>query len=105
MSDNWLTVDRSGLRKIVLRRGFAFVLYELVQNCWDTSASYVNITVEPIPGKPLVEVTVEDDDPDGFRDLSHAYTLYAESEKKGDPTKRGFMNLGEKLVLALCETT
>jgi hypothetical protein len=46
---------------------------------------------------------VEDDDPEGFKNLSHAYTLFAESEKKSDPTKRGFLNLGEKLVIAACE--
>jgi len=100
---DWLTVDRKGLAKVVLRRGYAFILYELIQNCWDTNATFVDVKVKPVAGKPLVEITVEDDDPDGFRDLTHAYTLYAESEKKGDPTKRGFMNLGEKLVLAICE--
>jgi hypothetical protein len=36
--------------------------------------------------------------------LSHSYTLFAESEKKGATNKRGRFNLGEKLVLSLCET-
>lgn len=104
MSKEWLSVDREGLAKIVLRRGAAFVLYELIQNAWDTNATFVNVTVEPVPGKAMVDVTVEDDDPDGFWNLDHAYMLYASSIKKGDPTKRGFMNLGEKLVLAIAES-
>jgi hypothetical protein len=35
--------------------------------------------------------------------LSHAYTLFAESYKRGNPEQRGQFNLGEKMVLAVCE--
>lgn len=56
-----------------------------------------------MPGKSLVALRIEDDDPDGFRDLTHAYTLYAESSRKADPAKRGRFNLGEKLMLAVCD--
>jgi hypothetical protein len=103
MSDKWFEVDREGLYKLLRRKGFQFVLYELIQNCWDTNATRVNVTLTPIDGRPLVEVIVEDDDPEGFVDITHAYTLYAESTKKGDPEKRGRFNLGEKLVLAACK--
>jgi hypothetical protein len=51
----------------------------------------------------LWKLVVEDDNPEGFKDLAHAYTLFAESMKKGDATKRGRFNLGEKLVVAICE--
>ena len=54
-----------------------------------------------LPGRSESEIEVEDDDPDGFADLAHAYTLFAESGKKGNAEKRGRFNLGEKLVLAL----
>jgi hypothetical protein len=46
---------------------------------------------------------VEDDAPEGFRDLRHAFTLFAESTKKANPEQRGRFNLGEKLVLAICD--
>lgn len=36
-------------------------------------------------------------------DLSHAYTLFAPSLKKDNPEQRGRFNLGEKLVLAVCQ--
>jgi hypothetical protein len=62
----------------------------------------VNATIEAIPGAAQAWLTVEDDDPDGFHDLTHTYTLFAESRKKSDPTKRGRFNLGCKLVLAMC---
>lgn len=98
----WFTADKEGLAKIVRRKGLGYVLYELVQNCWDTRTDSVRVEIENVgPGK--VQVYVEDQDPDGFKDLSHAYTLFAESEKKGDATKRGRFNLGEKLVLAICD--
>ncbi len=57
-----------------------------------------------MPGRPLADLTVEDDAPEGFRDLSHAYTLFAESYKRDNPEQRGRFNLGEKFVLAVCES-
>jgi hypothetical protein len=39
--------------------------------------------------------------PHGWLTLHHAYTLYAESAKANDPTKRGRFNEGEKNVLCL----
>lgn len=104
MQNSWFQVDKDGLSKLIDERGKAFVVYELVQNAWDTNAANVSVRLEKLPGRPFAELTVIDDDPDGFHDLAHAYTLFAESVKKGDPTKRGRFNLGEKLVLALCKS-
>jgi len=95
-------VDAAGLAKILERRGKAFAIFELIQNCWDTNAKTVMVKLEPIEGRPVAQLVVTDDDPDGFDDLTHAFTLFAESRKRKDPTKRGWINLGEKLVLALC---
>ncbi len=100
----WFEVSKEGLGKLLKRRGMQYVLFELLQNGWDTGATRVDVVFTPVDGYPRVEVTVTDDDPDGFRDLRHAYTLFAESEKKADPAKRGRFNLGEKLVLAACES-
>jgi hypothetical protein len=96
-------VDRKGLAKILERKGKAFAMLELVQNALDEDVTKVAIELVAVPGRPLVEFGVEDDDPDGFTDLRHAYTLYAESEKKSDATKRGRFNLGEKLVIAIAK--
>lgn len=104
MQNSWFQVDKDGLSKLIDERGKAFVVYELIQNSWDTNAANVSVRLEKLPGRPFAELTVIDDDPDGFHDLAHAYTLFAESVKKGDPTKRGRFNLGEKLVLALCKS-
>jgi hypothetical protein len=76
---------------------------ELIQNAWDQNVSCVDVSLQAVQGRPLAKLVVEDDDPQGFADLLHAYTLFAPSEKKGNPEKRGRFNLGEKLVLAVCE--
>ena len=100
----WFEVDKEGLAKLCARRGKVFVIHELLQNCWDLDgAGTTKVTFQPVTGRPLATLTVEDDDPNGFADLAHAYTLFAESAKKSNPNKRGRFNLGEKLVLSLCE--
>src|SRR5207237_9152953 len=62
------------------------------------------VSLALVPGRALADLTVEDDSPEGFRDLSHAYTLFAESYKRSNPEQRGQYNFGEKLVLAVCES-
>lgn len=100
----WLEVNRKGLEKLVEGRSRAFIITELIQNAWDESPSYVDVTIERISGTRDVILRVSDDSPDGFSDLSHAYQLFAESKKKGNPELRGRFNLGEKLILALCRS-
>ena len=98
---NWFNVDKKGLAALMKGRSKAFILYELIQNAWDQDVSKVKVIVEGISNRAAVRIIVEDDDPEGFTDLSHAYTLFASSEKKANAEKRGRFNLGEKLVLAL----
>ncbi len=99
MSNQWLTVSKGGLANIVARRK-SFLVNELIQNAWDENTTDVSVILEP-EGR-YYRLSVSDDNPSGFADLSHAYTLFADSVKKGDPEKRGRFNLGEKLVLSLC---
>lgn len=101
MSKTWFEVDKRGLSKLLERRGKQFILHELLQNAWDEDVTEVAVRLEKA-GR-LYRLEVEDDSPEGFKDLSHAFTLFAESDKKHNAEKRGRFNLGEKLVLALCE--
>lgn len=100
---DWFEVDRKGLAKLLERKGKAWVLYELLQNAWDENTTRVHVTLARVPGTRHARLVVRDDSPAGFSDLSHAWRLYAESGKKGDVAKRGRYNLGEKLVLSLCD--
>lgn len=100
---NWFEVDKQGLKALVASRPKSFVLRELVQNAWDEpDVTKVTITLALEPGKRQASLTVEDDAPEGFYDIRHAFTLFADTRKRKDPTKRGRFNLGEKQVLALC---
>jgi hypothetical protein len=98
----WFDTDRAGLRKLVERKGKAFLVFELLQNAWDEKSTEVVASLQMVPGQQLAQLQVLDDNPDGFHDLKHAYTLFAESSKKGNSQQRGRFNLGEKLVLACC---
>lgn len=98
---DWFDVDKKGLQKILQERGYEFIIYELVQNALDENSTKVTVDLEWAAGIGTVIVT--DDSPEGFQDLKHAWTLFAESPKKQDATKRGRFDLGEKLVLACCQ--
>jgi len=101
---DWFDIDKEGLRKLIEGRGYAFVLYELLQNAYDEQGvTKVEVELHPVEGKRQVRLLVRDDAPEGFKRISDAWTLFAESYKKGNPEQRGRFNLGEKLVLALCE--
>ncbi len=99
-NSGWFEVDKAGLAKLLEKRGKAFAVMELIQNAWDTAAKQVDVKLEL--DNNIATLLVTDDDPEGFKDLTHAFTIFAESEKKGDALKRGRFNLGEKFVLALC---
>ncbi|MEK7783019.1 MAG: hypothetical protein AAB279_03720, partial [Candidatus Binatota bacterium] len=71
-----------------------FIARELVQNAWDESTKKCEFKAEWKNG--VANISVTDDSPEGFRDLSDAFTLFAPTYKRADPTKRGRFNLGEK---------
>src|SRR5246127_3031138 len=105
MTKQWFDVDRAGLGKQAEQHGKGRLVGELIQTALDEAGvTQIAVTLAPVPGRPLADLTVEDDSPEGFKDLSHAYTLFAESYKRGNPEQRGQFNLGEKMVLAVCES-
>jgi len=100
--NNWFEVDKEGLARILERKGKEFALFELIQNCWDESGvTKVSVSLQYLGRNS--RLAVEDDAPDGFKDLTHAFTLFADSAKKANPEQRGRFNLGEKLVLAISD--
>lgn len=106
---SWFEAHKDGLKQIAEKlvsspRGFGIVGGELYQNVMDTNATKCVIDLEKIPHSKFATLKVSDNDPDGFQDLSHAWTLFAPSAKKSDPTKAGRFNFGEKIVLAFCRS-
>jgi hypothetical protein len=103
-SNLWFSVDKAGLGRQAEEQGKARLVGELIQNGLDEAGvTRINVTLALVPGQELADLTVEDDAPEGFKDLRHSYTLFAASAKRDNPEQRGQFNLGEKLVLAVCE--
>lgn len=101
MKNNWFEVSKEGLRQLQEGKPKDFVLKELVQNAWDEDGvTYCNVTMQQSNGE--LTICVSDDAPEGFKDLTHAFTLFAPTYKRLDPEKRGRFNIGEKQVLAIC---
>ena len=99
-SGRWFEVDKAGLAEVAKRRGVAPLLLEPVQNSWDESGvTSVRIDVKPVEGKPQATLRVEDDSPDGFRDLADAYTMYRQSYKLENPEQRGRFNVARSSCL------
>ena len=100
----WFEVDKDGLGRQAEEQGKGRLVGELIQNALDEpGVTQIAVTLGMVPGQPLADLSVEDDSEEGFKDLTHAYTLFAPSAKRANPEQRGQFNLGEKLVLAVCE--
>ena len=101
MADAALVVDKRGLAKKLAHKPKVFILHELLQNAWDEDVTEVQVKAEMLAGRPVCRIKVFDDCPEGFQDLASIYTLFRDSKKAPDPTKRGRFELGEKLVAAV----
>jgi hypothetical protein len=96
-----LKVDSLGMKQKVAHRGLLGILHELTSNSFDEDITFCDVRVELLGGRTY-RVRVEDDSPQGFRNLEESYTLFAPSYKAGQPEKRGRFNLGEKIAIVLC---
>jgi histidine kinase/DNA gyrase B/HSP90-like ATPase len=100
MKNTWLEIDREGLRKSLAQKDKFFLLTEMVANAWDANVTRVEVTLTR-PENGVTRLTVTDDSATGWSKLSDSYTMFAESTRKDEATKRGRFNAGCKDVLAL----
>lgn len=98
---NWFEVDKEGLKQLQAGKPKHYLVRELIQNAWDEDVDTVILNTSFIDGTAYI--SIEDDSKQGFRDMSDGYTLYKETYKRKDPSKRGRFNLGEKQVFSVCE--
>jgi hypothetical protein len=101
MKNQWLEIDKEGLRKSLGQKDKVFLLTEMVSNAWDENITEVEVTLSCPDENNHSWLRVTDNSPTGWDDLSHSHTMFAESVKKGKSEKRGRFNAGEKDVLAL----
>ena len=101
MKTDIFKVDLQGLANLLPQEGLGWIVNELIQNAWDQDTKHCQLHLHRLPElRNKIQIVVEDDDPEGFLDLAHSYTLFAKSYKLDKATKRGRFNLGEKLVIA-----
>jgi len=99
---DWFVVDKNGLKQLQAGKKKTFIINELVQNAFDEDITFCKVDItQPQPNK--IKIKVKDDNPEGFKDITHAYTLFADTYKRRDATKRGRFNLGEKQVISICD--
>jgi hypothetical protein len=101
MKNQWLEIDKEGLRKSLGQKDKVFLLTEMVSNAWDEDITQVEVTLTCPDENNHSWLRVTDNSPTGWADLSHSHTMFAESVKKRKSEKRGRFNAGEKDVLAL----
>ena len=98
---SWFEVSKEGLKQLQLGKPKHYIVRELVQNAWDEETKVCRLEMKY--SGSIATISVEDDSPEGFRDIRDAFTLFAPTHKRKDPTKRGRFNIGEKQALSICE--
>ena len=94
-------VDTDGFRELQLSKFKWVIIRELLQNCLDEDTKTCDIKLSYKLGKAYITVT--DDSPIGFRDISDAFVLFKATYKRNDVKKRGRFNMGTKQVLCLAD--
>jgi len=97
---SWFEVSKEGLKELQEGKPKHFIARELIQNAWDERTKICSFNA--VWNKGIAGIEVIDDNPAGFQDLSDAFTLFKNTTKRSDPTKRGRFNIGEKQILSLC---
>jgi len=100
MGEAWIVANRAGLANTLSGLERKKLLEEVVQNAMDTNAKNIVVQLSK-PSRGYSILTVEDDDPEGFVDMSLAYEMFADTPKRKDRQKRGRFTIGEKRVLAM----
>lgn len=100
MPEAWIVANRAGLANTLSELERTKLIEEIVQNAMDTEAKNIVVLLKE-PKYGYATLTVEDDDPEGFIDMSMAYEMFADTPKRKDRTKRGRFTIGEKRVLAM----
>ena len=98
-NNSWFNVNHIGLKKNQSDKNKIFIIKELVSNAFDENIN--KCEVELTWSSEGTKIKVQDDSPEGFKKLADAYTLFNESYKASDTSKRGRFSYGTKSSLAM----
>ena len=96
---NRFEISTEGMRLLHDGRPLWQLVKELVANCWDEAITFCEVHINT-SGRGVIEIIVEDDG-NGFRDITDAYTLMSPTPKQSNARVRGRFNIGEKEILAI----
>jgi hypothetical protein len=91
-------VEKTGLGKILARKGKGFVRFELVRKASDEKASEVDVKLPGIAGRRNGRPKVRENNPAGFAELSHRFLLCAKAGKKDNTARCGKFKLANGTV-------
>tara|TARA_R110002033_G_scaffold164022_2_gene201220 strand:- start:8364 stop:9917 length:1554 start_codon:yes stop_codon:yes gene_type:complete len=98
--DTRFEIDDEGYRKLNEEFTPSEVIQELETNCLDLDeVENIHITIEQ-DGDNRTKITVEDDG-EGYERIHDIFTSFGESIRKGDKTKTGYFDEGQKKVGSL----
>jgi hypothetical protein len=98
-NNSWFNVNHIGLKKNQSDKNKIFIIKELVSNAFDENIN--KCEVQLTWSSEGTKIKVQDDSPEGFKKLADAYTLFNESYKANDTSKRGRFSYGTKSSLAM----
>ena len=93
--------DAEGMRELHSGKPKFTIIRELVANAFDEPVKEVGLWMKYADG--IATIVVEDDAPEGFKDLRDTYTINRPCYKRKDPTLRGRFNEGEKVAICMAE--
>jgi hypothetical protein len=96
-----LEVDHKGWAMQYADKPKWIILQELIQNGLDEQGVTRIDVIVVHEDHGVHRIIVQDDAPDGYHDIRHAWTLFAPSKKGSNPDLRGIFNVGCKMVAAM----
>ena len=72
---NWFEVSKQGLKELQDGKPKHYAARELIQNAWDEKIAICDFIATYSKG--IAQFIVNDDNPEGFKNLTDAYTLFA----------------------------
>ena len=101
-SKEWFSADKQGMKSIQMSKPKFYAIREILANCFDEMIT--KCVMDTFHERGVGKFIIEDDSPQGFRDLSDSYTLFKDCYKRPFADKRGRYNLGNKQAFSICET-
>jgi hypothetical protein len=101
MKNSIFEVDVKGFRELQAGKPKWIIVRELLANAMDEQITQCNIYFSYEGRKATI--TVEDDCPEGFLDLTDVFTLFKTTRKRFNANVRGRFNMGEKQIICLAD--